>query len=75
LGDYFSLGFFNISEIAQIYGLLFSQIICSVLILTKNGFGYILGDFFTNSSGHSASVHQLGEVSYCPIREKKEISI
>jgi hypothetical protein len=23
-----------------------------VLILTKNGLGYILGDFFTNSSGH-----------------------
>jgi hypothetical protein len=23
-----------------------------VLIVTKNGLGYILGDFFTNSSGH-----------------------
>jgi hypothetical protein len=23
------------------------------LALTKNGFGYILGDFFANSSGHS----------------------
>jgi hypothetical protein len=25
----------------------------SILILTKNGLGYILGDFFANSSGHS----------------------
>jgi hypothetical protein len=27
-----------------------------VLILTKNGLGYILGDFVTNSSGHPVSV-------------------
>jgi hypothetical protein len=26
-----------------------------VLLLTKNGLGYILGDFFTNSFGHPAS--------------------
>jgi hypothetical protein len=28
-------------------------IVYFVLILTKTGFGYILGDFFTNSSGHT----------------------
>jgi hypothetical protein len=27
-----------------------------ILILTKQLLGYILGDFFTNSSGHSAAV-------------------
>jgi hypothetical protein len=26
------------------------------LIMTKNGLGNILGDFFTNSSGHPASI-------------------
>jgi hypothetical protein len=30
-----------------------SEVAC-VLILTENGWGYILGDFFTNSSGHPA---------------------
>jgi hypothetical protein len=29
-----------------------------LLILTKNGYGYILGDFFTNSSGHPAYSHR-----------------
>jgi hypothetical protein len=27
-----------------------------ILILTKNGVGYILGDFLTNSSGHPDSI-------------------
>jgi hypothetical protein len=40
--------FLKISEVAQIYGTTFSQSICSLFILTKNGLGYILGDFFTN---------------------------
>jgi hypothetical protein len=30
----------------------FSPKVRFVLISTKNGFGFILGDFFTNSSGH-----------------------
>jgi hypothetical protein len=42
--------------VAQILGLLLSTVkVMKALILTKNGVGYILGDFFTNSSGHPAS--------------------
>jgi hypothetical protein len=33
-----------------------------VLVLTKNGMGYILGDFFTNSSGHPAGGRYAGTV-------------
>jgi hypothetical protein len=51
-GRLFSLGRFSkITQLAQISGLLFS----TVKIINfdkKNGPGYILGDFFTNSSGH-----------------------
>jgi hypothetical protein len=36
----------------KITRLLFPQCFGSVFILTKNGLGYIVGDFFTNSSGH-----------------------
>jgi hypothetical protein len=32
----------------------FSRSLDYAIILTKNRFGYILGDFFTNSSGHPA---------------------
>jgi hypothetical protein len=35
---------------------IFSHENCYVLILTKSGLGYILGDFFINSSGHPAAV-------------------
>jgi hypothetical protein len=34
----------------------FQQKMCA-LILTKNGLGYILGDFFTNTSGRPARRH------------------
>jgi hypothetical protein len=44
--------FFLITELAHFFGLLFPQRTSYVFILTKNGLGYILGDFFTNSSGH-----------------------
>jgi hypothetical protein len=41
----FTLGsFLNITEVAQC--------LSHVFILTKNGLGHILADFFTNSSGH-----------------------
>jgi hypothetical protein len=36
------------TEAAQIRGATFSHGKICVLILTKNGFGYILGEFFTN---------------------------
>jgi hypothetical protein len=31
-----------------------------VLIVTKNGLGYILGDFFTNSPGHPGVSRKIG---------------
>jgi phage shock protein PspC (stress-responsive transcriptional regulator) len=41
------------SEVAQFFGLLFSAVkITYVLILTKNVLGYILGVFIINSSCH-----------------------
>jgi hypothetical protein len=45
----------KITELDLIFGLLylFSNY---VLILTKYGLGFVLGDFFTNSSGHPAHV-------------------
>jgi hypothetical protein len=55
LGDLFSLGsFFKITELAEIFDLLFFHGKSSVLSLTNNGLGYILGEFYTNSSGHHA---------------------
>jgi hypothetical protein len=41
---------------AQFSGLHFAtENVTHVLILAKNGLGYILGDFFTNASGHPAA--------------------
>jgi hypothetical protein len=58
-GRYFTLGrFIKITDVAQKlhkvkvkFGYFFVSLEYA-LILTKNGFGYILGDFVTNSSGH-----------------------
>jgi hypothetical protein len=36
--------------------LLFNKVFFDVMIWTKNGVGYILGDFFTNSSGHPGPI-------------------
>jgi hypothetical protein len=57
LGDCFILGSFSkITEVALIFGFLH---ICTdkkyVLILTRIKFGYILGAFFKNSSGHPST--------------------
>jgi hypothetical protein len=50
----FTLGsFLKLKEAAQIFGLLFShgeKYVCNNF--DKNGLGYMLGDFLTNSSGH-----------------------
>jgi hypothetical protein len=52
LGD--SLGrFVKITEAAHIFGLLFPWLRLHIN-LDKNGSGHILGEFFTNSYGHSA---------------------
>jgi hypothetical protein len=49
LGDYWLWSFFSkITELAHILGQLFS----AEKSVNKNGLGYILGDFFANSSGH-----------------------
>jgi hypothetical protein len=54
LGDFFTFGMFlKIKEVAH-FGAIFSNSTRYVLILTNNWLGYILGDFFTNSSGHPA---------------------
>jgi hypothetical protein len=56
LGRLFSLGSFSkIAEVAQIFGLPLFLGKGHSLISTKNGFDSILGDFFTNSSGHPAT--------------------
>jgi hypothetical protein len=44
--------FLKTAEVDDIFGLLFLRI-RSCINFGKNGFGYILGDFFTNSSRHS----------------------
>jgi hypothetical protein len=59
LGDCLLRLFLTIAEVTQIFGF-FGQFVanfCTVkviysLILTKNALGYILGEFFTYSSGH-----------------------
>jgi hypothetical protein len=45
----------KITKIAHYFGSFFNEK-SYVLILRKSELGYILGDFFTNSSGHSASL-------------------
>jgi hypothetical protein len=54
LADCLLLGsFVKISEMAQIMGLLLSTVkVTYVFIFARNELGYILGDFFTNASGH-----------------------
>jgi hypothetical protein len=41
----------KITKTIQIFGATFSNV---KAIFTENGLGHILGDFFTNSSGHPA---------------------
>jgi hypothetical protein len=45
-------GLLKLTEVAQVYVLLFPHGSGYVLILAKARLGYILGEFFTNSSGH-----------------------
>jgi hypothetical protein len=47
----------------------FFQVYSSIFILTKNGLGYSLGDFFTNSSGHPA-----GEAGNCAAGQRRHPS-
>jgi hypothetical protein len=53
-GRIFSLGcFMKNTNLSQIFVPLFYTVKV-IIIFTKNGLGCILGDFFTNSSGHPA---------------------
>jgi hypothetical protein len=54
IGCFFSLGsfFFKITEVSQIYGLFFPNVLVIYLFLRNTGFGDSFGDFFTNASGH-----------------------
>jgi hypothetical protein len=48
----------EIKTVAHIFGVLFSTIGSGfALILAKNGIGYIVSDFFTNSSVHPAHIY------------------
>jgi hypothetical protein len=56
--DFFGLFFTNYRCSPKFWATVF-QSIYYALILTKFGLGYILGDFFTNSSGHHAPTGEL----------------
>jgi hypothetical protein len=52
----------KIKELADMFGLLFPQLIICINF-DKKGLGYILGDFFTNSSGHPADKESFKQVN------------
>jgi hypothetical protein len=52
--DYFWAPFL-FTELAHILGQLFSTVKAMHVLIGKNKLGYILGDSFTNSSGHPVS--------------------
>jgi hypothetical protein len=78
LGDFLPLGqvialevFSKITEVAHILLLLFYKVkVVYISFLTKNGLGYILGNFFTNSSGHPE--HELDPI--CSDNTRREFS-
>jgi hypothetical protein len=55
IGWLFTSGSFWIAEIAHVLGYFFPHWKLSVNFGQKNALGYILGEFFSNSSGHPAS--------------------
>jgi hypothetical protein len=60
VGRLFTLNSFreNYRNSTNTLGYFFHGKICA-LIFTRNGLGYILGDFFTNASGHPGCVYYL----------------
>jgi hypothetical protein len=53
--------YLKITEVTYIFGLLYTMVKLRDKF-GENGLGYILGDFFTNSSGHLVDkIRQLGE--------------
>jgi hypothetical protein len=61
----------KIAQEARIFGLLSFLVLCTyvcyVSTFDKNVLGLILGDFFTNSSGH----HGFGQLGHVTAREQK----
>jgi hypothetical protein len=54
-GQFFSLcSFLKVTEVAHIFGARSFHGKKFCIDFDKNGLGYILGDFFANSSGHPA---------------------
>jgi hypothetical protein len=60
----------KLTEVACISGLLLFRGTSYALILTKNGLGFILGHFFTNSSGHTGWRWQGDQMSFWKKRPK-----
>jgi hypothetical protein len=50
---------FKITEIASIFDVIFSGLGLCINFVKKMSWGNILGDFFTNSSGHPAYLHEI----------------
>jgi hypothetical protein len=67
--------FLKLTEVAQIFGLLFfhdTRYVCTyILILPINGLGFVLGDSFTNSSGHPGQGWQIFLVTTYPNGKNK----
>jgi hypothetical protein len=55
--DFFCAVFLKITEVVQILGLFFSGETDVCIRFDKNGFGYILCDFFTNSSDDPVRIY------------------
>jgi hypothetical protein len=55
---------------AQNFGIFISTLIVLHLILTKHGLGYVLGDRFTNSSGHPDMICRLLDLSGLQAKNK-----
>jgi hypothetical protein len=67
----------KITEAVQNFGLTFLRGTFDVLFLSKSGLGYILGDFFTNSSCRPElwqQFHSLAERGSCLARKKSRKS-
>jgi hypothetical protein len=65
----------KIAEVAHISGLLFPMVpVMYSFGQQKNGLGYILGDFFTNSSGHPDVMIRIFGDLYQSIEENRRFS-
>jgi hypothetical protein len=64
IGRLFTLcSFLKMTEVAQIFQTIFAIVKVSYILTFTNGLGYIIGDLFTNSSGHLGSSRVCGKQS------------